>query len=511
MKSEEFVRRGLPQVRESGLEGGLLELIPEFGGVFIVEDSLVNKESFCSKSLELQGVLAVRGTLVLLVWTEQGDVLGHLVFHRHGLLLSDVEPLEGLFEGTRSGQATVEEPLEEPMGEPLPPVRWGYRDMDVSFSFLFRGVAGDNSSVEVFEEVLRRRGSATGPTTLGGGILGAEAAGVDPPLVEVGASRSGSQVLKVSELSELSKISGSCSETVSVWWSAHAISYLIFGLGGLLELIPEFGGVFIVEDSLVNKESFCSRSLELQGVLAARGTSVLLVWTEQGDVLRPQGVLASRGSPRPQGVLADRGSPPRADVFQSVADTCADEAPRKRVCCYVCGLFGPHIYRALIVGRAGDLLLVWTPSGELREGAERVGFEVVTLDGRRGPLASTNISSRESQRWPIVGRYKVDVSSFESLALPELQVKEDTDLFIIDEVGKMELFSSSFFPAVLRVLESNIPLLASVPIPKSGRDIPGVARLKNHPGATTYTLNTSNRDAMKEQIYSNLINLLQNH
>ena len=53
------------------------------------------------------------------------------------------------------------------------------------------------------------------------------------------------------------------------------------------------------------------------------------------------------------------------------------------------------------------------------------------------------------------------------------QVKEDTDLFIIDEVGKMELFSSSFFPAVLRVLESNIPVLASIPIPKFGRDIPG--------------------------------------
>lgn len=54
-----------------------------------------------------------------------------------------------------------------------------------------------------------------------------------------------------------------------------------------------------------------------------------------------------------------------------------------------------------------------------------------------------------------------------------VQVKEDTDLFIIDEVGKMELFSASFFPAVLRVLESNIPLLATVPVPKSGRDIPG--------------------------------------
>uniref|UniRef100_A0A6N2LXM6 Uncharacterized protein n=1 Tax=Salix viminalis TaxID=40686 RepID=A0A6N2LXM6_SALVM len=78
----------------------------------------------------------------------------------------------------------------------------------------------------------------------------------------------------------------------------------------------------------------------------------------------------------------------------------------------------------------------------------------------------------QSTRWPTVGKYKVDIASFEAVALPELQIKEDTDLFIIDEVGKMELFSSSFFPAVLKVLESNIPLFASIPIPKLGRDIP---------------------------------------
>lgn len=142
---------------------------------------------------------------------------------------------------------------------------------------------------------------------------------------------------------------------------------------------------------------------------------------------------------------------------------------------------------------------------EIREGAERVAFEVVTLDGRTGPLASTKNSSAESIRWPKVGRYRVDVASFESLALPELQVKEDTDLFIIDEVGKMELFSSRFFPAVLRVLESNKALLATIPIPKSVRDIPGVARLKNHQGATIFTLSQSNRDAMKEGIYSQLL------
>ncbi|KAF9622225.1 hypothetical protein IFM89_030083 [Coptis chinensis] len=44
---------------------------------------------------------------------------------------------------------------------------------------------------------------------------------------------------------------------------------------------------------------------------------------------------------------------------------------------------------------------------------------------------------------------------------------------VIDEVGKMELFNLSFFLAVLKVLEFNIPLLASIQIPKFGHDIPG--------------------------------------
>ncbi|OMO80326.1 Nucleoside-triphosphatase, THEP1 type [Corchorus olitorius] len=145
---------------------------------------------------------------------------------------------------------------------------------------------------------------------------------------------------------------------------------------------------------------------------------------------------------------------------------------------------------------------------EIRQGGDRVGFEVVTLDGRRARLACTSIPSPEAHRWPIVGKFKVDVASFESMALPELKIKQDTNLFIIDEVGKMELFSSSFFPSVLNVLQSNIPLLATVPVPKSGKDIPAVARLKNHPGATIVTLDQSNRDSMKEQIISQLLDIL---
>ncbi|XP_044461932.1 cancer-related nucleoside-triphosphatase homolog [Mangifera indica] len=179
----------------------------------------------------------------------------------------------------------------------------------------------------------------------------------------------------------------------------------------------------------------------------------------------------------------------------------------------------PGVGKSTLIMRVFESLKVSNPSlkvqgfytREIRQGSERVGFEVVTLDGRTGPLASTIVSSSESHKWPTVGKYMVDVASFESLALPELQVRGDTDLFVIDEVGKMELFSSSFFPAVLKVLKSNIPLLASIPIPKSGRDIPAVARLKNHPGATIFTLSQSNRDAMRENVYYQLVDVLSKH
>ncbi|KAL6220807.1 hypothetical protein ACLB2K_008561 [Fragaria x ananassa] len=61
-------------------------------------------------------------------------------------------------------------------------------------------------------------------------------------------------------------------------------------------------------------------------------------------------------------------------------------------------------------------------TSEVRQGGDRAGSQVVTLDGRTAPLASSTISSLESLRWPTVGKFKVDVASFESLAVPELQM-----------------------------------------------------------------------------------------
>jgi nucleoside-triphosphatase len=95
---------------------------------------------------------------------------------------------------------------------------------------------------------------------------------------------------------------------------------------------------------------------------------------------------------------------------------------------------------------------------EIRSAGRREGFALVTLDGRRATLASVRI--RGPHR---VSRYGVDVTALESLGLPALDdATPASKLLIIDEIGKMELFSQRFREAVLRALDAGGPVLATI-------------------------------------------------
>lgn len=86
---------------------------------------------------------------------------------------------------------------------------------------------------------------------------------------------------------------------------------------------------------------------------------------------------------------------------------------------------------------------------ERRERGRRLGFDVVTLEGRRGPLARAGASG------PRVGRYGVDVHSFEALGVASLEHGLNTGalLLVIDEIGKMELFSERFVGLLGRLFD----------------------------------------------------------
>jgi len=75
---------------------------------------------------------------------------------------------------------------------------------------------------------------------------------------------------------------------------------------------------------------------------------------------------------------------------------------------------------------------------EKRHAGQRVGFKIITLDGQEGTLAS--IGRKE----PTVGRYSIHVAEFERLVLPHLDLEiTPADLYVIDEIGKMELLSQN--------------------------------------------------------------------
>ncbi|XP_019468366.1 cancer-related nucleoside-triphosphatase isoform X1 [Meleagris gallopavo] len=130
---------------------------------------------------------------------------------------------------------------------------------------------------------------------------------------------------------------------------------------------------------------------------------------------------------------------------------------------------------------------------EVKEGGRRRGFDVVTLSGKRGPLSRVSSDSSASRRECRVGQYVVDVASFEQLVLPVLRnVNQGSDaekkICVIDEIGKMELFSQAFIQAVRQMLAgSGTVVLGTIPIPK-GKPLDLVEEIRSRRDVEVFTL-----------------------
>src|SRR5512143_694144 len=87
----------------------------------------------------------------------------------------------------------------------------------------------------------------------------------------------------------------------------------------------------------------------------------------------------------------------------------------------------------------------------------RKGFRLITLDGRSDVIAHMDFKSRSQ-----VGRYGVKVEVIDQLGAGAIRSAVDTNpIVIIDEIGKMELFSSSFQSARLKAISSQKIVIAT--------------------------------------------------
>ena len=95
---------------------------------------------------------------------------------------------------------------------------------------------------------------------------------------------------------------------------------------------------------------------------------------------------------------------------------------------------------------------------EIRSQGTRLGFKLVTLDGQEAILAHVDIHSRYR-----VSKYGVDTESLDRVGVSALQqATKQCDLVVIDEIGKMELFSASFREAVSQVIGSGKRVLGTI-------------------------------------------------
>jgi nucleoside-triphosphatase len=131
---------------------------------------------------------------------------------------------------------------------------------------------------------------------------------------------------------------------------------------------------------------------------------------------------------------------------------------------------------------------------EIRGPGGRKGFRLVTLPsgGREAVMAHVDIRTRNR-----VGRYGVDVATLDAVGVAAVrEAVQSREVVVIDEIGKMELFSGEFQGAVLKAMSSPKIVVATV----MHKSHAWVNALKAMPQVTVWQVTKSNREEMPGRV-----------
>ena len=132
---------------------------------------------------------------------------------------------------------------------------------------------------------------------------------------------------------------------------------------------------------------------------------------------------------------------------------------------------------------------------EMREGGERVGFFINTVDGREGILAHRSMRSRYR-----VGKYGVNLKDIDDIAVPAMIPSGNEEIVVIDEIGKMECFSRLFKETLVEVLDSPNRVLASI----AQKGDPFIEAIKRREDVMVIRVTIQNRDMLADQLLDTL-------
>ena len=131
---------------------------------------------------------------------------------------------------------------------------------------------------------------------------------------------------------------------------------------------------------------------------------------------------------------------------------------------------------------------------EIRSGGVRQGFRIITLDGHEAILAHIDTPGRHR-----VGKYGVDIQNLDEVGVAALnRAIGESDLIVIDEIGKMELFSTRFREAVLQAIDSGKRVLGTIML----NPHPFADQVKRHPNVEVLQVSRANHDRVLGEVTS---------
>jgi nucleoside-triphosphatase len=136
---------------------------------------------------------------------------------------------------------------------------------------------------------------------------------------------------------------------------------------------------------------------------------------------------------------------------------------------------------------------------EIREGTARKGFKLISSAGHEGVLSHTDIKSPHR-----VGKYRVDLAGFESFLARLALENSSSQLVLVDEIGKMECFSSLFIHIMETLLESERCIVTTIAARGSGF----IEKVKKRSDCELVEVNRENRDRLPKELAARIRKVL---
>jgi nucleoside-triphosphatase len=149
--------------------------------------------------------------------------------------------------------------------------------------------------------------------------------------------------------------------------------------------------------------------------------------------------------------------------------------------------------------KLSDLSVAGFYTKEIRKGGQRVGFQISTFDGREKVLA--HVAIRSVYR---VSKYGVDIDAMEEIIHHLKKCNSHPNVWLIDEIGKMESYSSIFRKFIGEIMDYPQPVVATISQTAGG----WIEIIRNRFDIKIMVLNVMNRDLQVNRIEKDLRDLL---